>query len=292
MSDLIKKILVPTDFSKGAHAAVQTAASLAKKLKAEILLLHVTDIPGYGSFQLEDDDQSVNVEQLAAKIAEEKMEALKAEPFLKGINYVTSTRLGKIYRTIITVAREQKADMIVMGTHGLTGFDKFLLGSNTEKVVQLAEIPVLTVKDVIDLTKVKNIVFASHFYEDAAISFPAIYQFIELFGAKLHLLKVVTPQTFEPTYYCKKQMEDFARTFKFKDYSINIINDRTVADGIDWFCNENKIDLITMATHGRKGVAHFLAGSLTEQVGQKVSFPVLSLQMTKVKTPKGVIIPD
>ncbi|MGI9542923.1 MAG: universal stress protein [Cyclobacteriaceae bacterium] len=292
MSDLINKILVPTDFSKSANAAAKTAASLAKKLDAEVLVLHVTDVPGYGSFQLEEDYQSVNVEQIAAKIAEEKMEALQSEPYLQGIRHETSIQLGKVYKTILNVVKEQGVDMIVMGTHGLSGFDKFIMGSNTEKIVQLAEVPVLTIKDPIDISGIKNIVFASNFYDEVAISFPAIYQFIELFEAKLHLLKVITADSFEPSYYTKRLMGDFSKSFALKDYSINIINDRTIEEGIDQFCQDNRIDLITMTTHGRKGVAHFLSGSLTEEVGQKIATPVLSMKMTKVKIPTGVIFPD
>jgi len=292
MSDLINKILVPTDFSKSAHAAVEAAASLAKKLKAELLLLHVTDLPGYGSFQLEEDYQSVNVEQLAGKIAEEKMEALLSESFLKGVKVDTLIRLGKVYRTILKEAAEQGADMITMGTHGLSGFDKFILGSNTEKIVQLSELPVLTLKDPINMAGIKNIVFASNFYDEVSLSFPTIYQFIELFKAKLHLLKVITADSFEPTYYSKKLMEDFAESFLLKGVTFDIVNDRTIEEGIDRYCREHQIDLIAMTTHGRKGMAHFLSGSLAEQVGQTTSFPVLSMKMTKAKVPVGVIFPD
>ena len=220
------------------------------------------------------------------------METLQSEPFLQGIRHETSIQLGKVYKTILNAVKEHGVDMIIMGTHGLSGFDKFIMGSNTEKVVQLAEVPVLTIKDPIDISSIKNIVFASNFYDEVAISFPAIYQFVELFEAKLHLLKVITPESFEATHYSKRLMEDFAKSFVLKDYSINIINDRTVEEGIDQFCQDNKIDLITMSTHGRRGMSHFLAGSVTEQVGQKISTPVLSMKMTKVKVPTGVIFPD
>ena len=278
MSNLINKILVPTDFSKSAYAAAQAAASLAKKLKAEILLLHVTDIQGYEAFRLEEDYQTITIEQMASKIVEDQMEALYSKPFLQEVKCTTSIKLGTVYKTIVEVAQEQNTDMIVMGTQGLTGFDKFLMGSNSEKVVRLAKVPVLTLKDSVDLSQVKNIAFASTFYDDAAISFPAIHQFIRLFEAKLHLLKVITPETFEPTYKSKKLIENFTSLLLLKDCSINIINSRTVVEGINSFCLENQIDLLTMATHGFEGFTHFLAGSITEQVGQKVSFPVLSMK--------------
>jgi nucleotide-binding universal stress UspA family protein len=166
------------------------------------------------------------------------------------------------------------------------------MGSTAQKVVQLSAVPVLTIKEYLGIDKIKNIVFASSFNQEYSFSFPVLYQFMELFKAKLHLLKVITPRDFEPTYYSKRTIEDFASEFLLHDYQLQIVNAHTIEEGIEWFCNENKIDLVFMTTHGRKGLPHLLSGSHTEKIGQKYSFPVFSIKMIKIQTPKGVIFPD
>jgi len=73
MSDLIRKILVPTDFSEAADVAVNTAANFARKLNAKLILLHVVDIPEYGSFYLKDDLQRTSLEEIAYNTAQTRL---------------------------------------------------------------------------------------------------------------------------------------------------------------------------------------------------------------------------
>lgn len=292
MADLINTILVPTDFSESAEAAVQSAATFARKLQAKLILLHVVDVPGYGSFQLKSEVSGPSLEEIATNVAMERLKRFKNTPELKGVNLITKVSSGRVYQTVLRESEKHQVDLIIMGTHGHTGLEKWLLGSNTKKIIQLSKIPVLSLKEPIEIKNIKNVAFASSFNQEYSFSFPMIYQFMELFKAQLHLVKVITPGDFETSEYSKNTIENFAADFNLQGHQMHTVNAFSIEEGIEWFCEEYHIDMVFMATHGRKGLAHLFSGSHTEKMGQKHPFPIFSVKMMEVKSPKGVIFPD
>jgi len=87
---------------------------------------------------------------------------------------------------------------------------------------------------------------------------------------------VNTPGDFQRDYVVKEYMEKFAKKLGLKNYTINIFNDITEEDGIIYFAESIDADLIAMATHGRTGFAHVLAGSIAEDVVGHAKRPVLT----------------
>ncbi len=143
----LKRILLPTDFSKFSHVALKYAASLADKFGAELYLLHVIQNIGL----LIPDMVSVtppvmpDPEQMGSAVREALGRVVK-ENGLDRLKVQTEVREGTAFYEIIQFAREKNIDLIVMGTHGHSGLVHVLLGSVTEKVVRKAPCPVLTVR--------------------------------------------------------------------------------------------------------------------------------------------------
>ena len=290
MSELINRILAPTDFTKHANAALETAADFARAFDATLLLLHVIDIPSYKSVFFEGDIQTPD--QMAMDFAEDQLQEIKNEPRFQGIEVQTIVAGGKVFSTIVDEAQKQAADLIIMGAHGLTGLEKLVLGTNARRVIHLTSLPVLTVKEPLTVNKVKKVAFASSFNQEYAFSFPSMYQYIEAFNAQLNLVKVITPRNFEATSFSKKTMDDFATSLNLQDYRSHIINASSVEEGLAWFCREYQMDLLFMPTHGRQGVARMWSGSHTAKMGQEYAVPVFSLKMIEMKKPEGVIFPE
>ncbi len=135
------EILFPTDGSDGADVALDHAIELAETHDAGIHVLFVVDTTYLGSGAAE----STTVESLWDR-GEDVVEETADRVAGRDIEVTTEIRDGDPYNAIIDYADTERIDMIVMGTHGRRGLDRYLLGSVAEKVVRTAEAPVLTVR--------------------------------------------------------------------------------------------------------------------------------------------------
>jgi len=284
----MKNILVPTDFSDCAYAAVQTAADIARRQNAKIRLLHVYERPIYGFV-----DMSVDHEQnrrLKAEI-QDKFDVLLADPIFSGIEMATSLAWDTPVWEAVNQEDFANHDLIVMGTHGASGFKEIFIGSNAEKVVRASTIPVLTIAQYSGPFDPTTIAFASNFFREVEPAFAVVNTVRKLFNAKIMLLKINTPGNFESTWYSEKIMHEFAESVGLDDFSTHIYNDENVEKGILNFSTSNRPDVIAIATHGRTGLLHLINGSIAESVVNHFDMPVLSIRLKDVESPTGVIFP-
>jgi nucleotide-binding universal stress UspA family protein len=143
----LTRILVPTDFSADADAALQYAIALGKPFGASIRLLHVIEDPvaaGMWSAEYYTGDVTGLLVNLV-RDADERLTAIQ-KSLATSASITTETRTGAPAATIIEAAREHDDELIVMGTKGRTGLAHLLMGSVAEHVVRLAPCPVLTVR--------------------------------------------------------------------------------------------------------------------------------------------------
>jgi nucleotide-binding universal stress UspA family protein len=142
----ISKVLAPIDFAPHSADAVYRAVDLATRYEAELLLLYVYEPADY---PLPEGYVVYTPEQLARMTTEiqKRLDAARKDAEAAGARRV-STRLvqGSAAEAIIDLARDEQFDLIVMGTHGRSGIDRWVMGSVAEKVVRGASCPVLTVK--------------------------------------------------------------------------------------------------------------------------------------------------
>lgn len=136
------RILVPTDGSETAEQAFEHALDLAKTYDAELHVINVVDISSLaGEFEPVTivDELEDHGEQVTSTLAERAEEA--------GIDHVeTAVAEGIPHKLILEYVGENDVNLVVLGTHGRTGLDRYLLGSVTEKVVRQSDAPVLTVR--------------------------------------------------------------------------------------------------------------------------------------------------
>jgi nucleotide-binding universal stress UspA family protein len=141
---MTKKILCPVDFSPASDRALDNAAEMAKALGAEVELLHIYQMP---ILALPDAPVMAtptfiaDITDAAGRALAQRKEQLQA----LGVGVSTHLMEGNPAEAIAQRAHEMKAAMIVMATHGRSGFRRFLLGSVAERVVRVATVPVLTV---------------------------------------------------------------------------------------------------------------------------------------------------
>lgn len=139
---MYNRILVPTDGSGGMDRVIDHASELSEAHDAEVHFLYVVDTAGFASLPMETSWESVT-----SLLREEGEAALRnAENQLRDTDTVTAMVEGPPSKEIVRYARENRCDLVVMGTHGRGGLNRLLLGSVAERVVRGSEVPVLTVR--------------------------------------------------------------------------------------------------------------------------------------------------
>ena len=145
-----KTILVPHDFSSCANHAAALARDVAQTHGARLLLLHVTEMPmGLGPETVivpEEGGGPIKVRDYAMRSAQEHLEDLAARLRKDGVEVSTLAVMGHVVDEIVGIAKRERIDLIVMGTHGRTGLSHLVVGSVAEKIVRQAPVPVLTVR--------------------------------------------------------------------------------------------------------------------------------------------------
>lgn len=139
----LKNILVPIDFSATSRKALQYAVPFAKQFEAKITLLHVVDLPMYPQeFGYLFIDESQTLDGQKKSLAELAARMIAPELLAR-----TIVRRGLAWDTVVAVARETQADLIITTTHGYTGLKHVLMGSTAERIVRHAPCPVLVVRE-------------------------------------------------------------------------------------------------------------------------------------------------
>ncbi len=159
MKAAIKKILVPVDYSDSAKTVLAFADAHAEAFGAEVNLLHVVDTTTYDSYlqrgMMGEGMAALPIEEVApdsemGQKIKEFMDKAQAEldKYASGgsVTHKTTLKHGSVVDTILKTIEEYQPDLVIMGTHGWTGIRHMLLGSVTEKVVRLSQVPVLTTR--------------------------------------------------------------------------------------------------------------------------------------------------
>jgi nucleotide-binding universal stress UspA family protein len=275
----MKKILVPTDFSKYSLYAAEMAARIAKKTDARIFFLHVINFPMYEGNLPFQEYKNVAENLFIMKHVRQKFQELFQQPFLKDVNIAEAVSFDGVYESITEQAQKNEIDLIVMGTHGTSGLMGSVLGSNTEKVVRLSKIPVITVKNKPVEVDFEKIIFACDFSEDIDAAFSKILDFSKTFGSKIELLRVVTIGNFQSTSEAENQLQTFAEKMKLSNYSIHVYNADNVDEGIIEFGRKTGAGVLATANHGKSGFAQLFNSSVTRELVNNSPYPVLTVQI-------------
>ena len=274
---IMKKIIVPVDFSEQSEYALKVATTLAKRYQAAIYVMHMLELEDDTTYTIEMIYQEQTASRL--KLAEKQISEFLDKSYLKGVRVIPMIKHHKVFREINKVVEEQGADLIVMGSHGIEGLKEMFVGSTTEKVVRHSKIPVLVIKHQFSDFKIDRFVFACDFSLNNAMAFQKAKAFADLFSAELDLVYINTPgDNFLSTEDIQDRIAQFLKEAKVIA-QVNIHNDYTVEKGILNYCEKTLADAIGIPTHGRKGLAHFFMGSIGEDVANHAKIPVVTFKM-------------
>jgi len=283
------KILVPLDFSDLGSKALHSAEKLAKLFNGSITPFHsylpLNEVDGgpymfgMGTSTMEDFDEIEKAlhERLSELAKDEIDSSLVTEPLIS---------IGNPAQSI--VEESEDFDMIVMTTHGRTGFSRFFLGSVSEKVLRMAHVPVLIVNEERELANLERIMVTTDFSDHSKEAFSVAMEIAKKANAKLELVNVMPydPQHEDEPDESKKQLrqqrlkvlakEEMHKMGDLLETKV-IISEDTPHEAILNYNINNPHDLIVMSTVGRTGIDYLMMGSTTANVARHVKSPVLSV---------------
>jgi nucleotide-binding universal stress UspA family protein len=279
----VRRILFPTDFSKGAATAFPQAVYLADWHDAELHIVNV--MPPNGEAE----------EALPAPVDTLRDWIGTSSPLAKAIEGLTiiqrQVESEAPPERLVAYAEDQDVDLVVMGTHGRRGVRRMLLGSVTEEVIRRAPCPVYTIQaDVDDAPDqaVRRVLVPVDFSEASETAVQHAVEVAKTYGAEVHLLhvveEVVYPSAYgvEPALFpsdevvarVEKTLGEMARSdlgYEHVQVAATIgYAPMTILD----YVQENEIDLVVIATHGRAGLDRMLLGSVAERVIRQSPVPV------------------
>ena len=276
----MKEIIVAIDFSKGSTHALRYAIHFANTVKCNVMMVYVDSRRGQDiSFSPESgelrDELLHNFEELVASM----------RPELTGGKLSYKLRKGKVYEELALQAKLNKADLIISGTHGISGFEEFWIGSNAFRIVSYAPCPVITVRSSYDAErKINNIVIPIDHTADTLQKLPVATKLAKLFNAQIHILalhssRLKSLQTKIETTVVKAEKYlaicgvSYNTEFRFAD---NLTN--TTLE----FVAEADADLIIIMTEQESSDANILLGQFAQQLVNFSLVPVLSVQPSEV----------
>ncbi|WP_395044233.1 universal stress protein [Flavobacterium sp.] len=274
----MKKILIPTDFSDHAEYALKVAAQIAKKNNGEIILLHMLELPHQASDAIGAGSDIPEI-MFFKNAAIRRLEDLMDEDYLDGIKVSEIIQFELAFDGILNISKKNNVDLIVMGSHGASGYKEMFIGSNAEKVVRNSNVPVLIIKKEEGNFEVKDFVFASDFADEVKKPFEKVVEFANKYDSTLHLVTINTPNDFKSTSAAEETMKKFISGFDVKKVVTHVYNETNVEKGILNFSNSINADLIGMSTHGRKGLSHFFNGSISEDLVNHATRPVVTFKI-------------
>jgi nucleotide-binding universal stress UspA family protein len=288
MSGFLKKILWATDFSDEAQEALLYADAFAKAFKASIVALHV--VPDF-SPALYDAAYAIR-EDLVRRLnfikgeEEKKLLTLKKA---KGIPFKVIVKEGSASKTIIEVAEQEKADLIVIGRRGMSAIEKLFIGSVANHVLRNSPVPILVTKKKSGKPRFKKIIVPTDFSEREEVERDFAWELAKGFGSGLTLLHVLelhdyefSPDVLDELFNSllkrlKKRKKREKADIKVSEEVYRAIN---ASVGIVDYAETHHFDLIVISTCVQTKLERFFLGSTTEKVISYTHIPVFAIPPT------------
>jgi nucleotide-binding universal stress UspA family protein len=271
----MKQILVAIDFSKCSIHALEYAISLANRVKANIIMVWVDNTKS---------DESVYPEptEIGRNEICKSFEELKAThaPKLEHGEITYKIRKGKVHIEVANQAKYSDAMLVVAGTHGVTGFEEFWIGSNAYRIVTYAPCPVITIRAGYQFKNdLERIVVPIDSTLETRQKVPFACSIAQIFDAELHVLALYSTTIAAVRYKVdnySKQVKSFLEEEKVRFKMASIEAENITNATID-YAKEIDADLITIMTEQETTTANLFMGAYAQQMVNHSPVPVLNL---------------
>lgn len=272
----MKKILVPTDFSKCAGSAMKYAMDMAVETGAEIISLHLVspyegvDVDGSGLLWIKE------YQEAKAKALVSWVKKYHRMPAYKNVKITPVCNIGFTVTEIAERAKEENVDLIIMGTTGASGVNGMLFGSIAGGVIAVAKTPVMLIPQNAKFSKTLPFGMASDFKIDCGKeSILLLREVLSLHGqSSMKVVHVLTESDSKPN---DKQEKEIVAKLKGIDISFHYLHDKHVANAIDNFIEASGVKFLCAISHKHSYIYKIFHGSIAKKLAFHVQTPLLVL---------------
>jgi nucleotide-binding universal stress UspA family protein len=274
-----KRIVVGIDFSACSLNALANAVLVAKHAKAGITMVWANHLD-YSKeiFALEPENLQQEVQKRFATLVKKYDDELKET----GIDFYIEK--GKVYKAICEVANRVKAFLIVVGTHGSSGFEEFWIGSNANRIVSASSIPIITIREGIDSSgEIKTIVMPLDSTNVTRQKVPMTALMAKYFNAEVHIVGLYTSSQDDIRFRIRNYVEQTETYFKENNVrfkSVFLEADNITETVID-YAKKAGANLISIMTEQETTTSNLWLGPFAAQMVNHSPIPVLSVHPEK-----------
>lgn len=285
MTPFMRKILIPFDFTESSFNALNYGVEIARKFDLKIDLLYNVDDEIYSkSNNLEDEKNFAFTASEKLKKIDEDIQKIMQRPDCTELITAYKVKSGDEVANIDDYIKKNEIDLVVAGSSENKVFD-------IEKLVRLSVCPVISVKRFCSFGDgIKNILLASDFTEKN----PTITNWLKIFAselqAKIHLLRVNTPENFLNNSQSEQRMLKYKTQNGLSNCTINTYAHTIVEEGILEFNSKINADLIVLVTNGRSRISQWFNPSGTEELVKKVKITPIMTFNVEIEELKGYFI--
>lgn len=274
----MKKILFPTDFSETSNNAFVYALQLAKNLNAEVITLHVYELPmvDYINVPAYLADIYETVEMSTFQNYKGQIPILREIATHHELDHIKISNVlmdGDLVSTILQLVKEENIDYVVMGTKGATGLKETFLGSSTASVMSDSKAIVLGIPEESIYSPIKRITFTTRFREKDQKALRKVVSFAQGFGAHVDCIYIKTH---------KSDVKDVVTAnwrllFPEPDVTFHILESNDIEHSILNFTEQNNTDVLAMLHYKRGFFESLFKQSLTKKMAFHIKIPLLAL---------------
>ncbi|MFA5419230.1 MAG: universal stress protein [Bacteroidales bacterium] len=274
-----KTILVGIDFSDCSINALEHAITIAHNAKAGIRMVWINHL------DYSKEIFSVEPDNIVKEVTQRFDELVKTYRYHIGDQSISyEIRKGKVYKEICEAADEINAFLIVIGTHGSSGFEEFWIGSNANRIVSSCKSPIITIRGGVDInTDLKRIVLPMDSTLCSREKLPFTALLAKYFNSEIHLLGLFTTQADDIRYRIKNyisQAEDYLKENEVR-YKVVFVEADNITDETLKYAESIKANLISIMTEQETTTSNLLLGPYASQMVNHAQIPVLSIHPEK-----------
>ncbi|AKQ45105.1 hypothetical protein TH63_04780 [Rufibacter radiotolerans] len=250
----METIICPTDFSKKSENSIRYADEIAQRMNSRIVLFHsiveranvLAMAGGTDSFPSEEE---MELERKQLKKLRRIQTYLESTEWGIPVSYETRVSYGETHQNVTTLAQDENADLIVLGSGPTDALKEIVVNSLAGQVINQAPCPVLIIPENATFRPIRKIVLATDLRGFSLSDTAMVLKLASYFGAQIQLLHIISKEDETARQFATEELQRLSKRLPYQRVSINVEVNPNIEEGISRFCRMQKADMLVVGAH-------------------------------------------